>query len=124
MNSAYVPQRQFSVKRKAGKHNTSIGSEEKSWQNKVVESEREASIRSDKSYYFDNKVLKEFKEANSSYKLCWQKNTFFPASCNIRSTTILRGNDPFSEILFWRSRVSTAIQTQTKILDYAYSCLQ
>ena len=70
MNSAYVPQRQFSVKRKAVKHNTSIGSEEKSWQNKVVESEREASIRSDKSYYFDNKVLKEFKVANSSYKLC------------------------------------------------------
>lgn len=70
MNSAYVPQRQFFAKRKAGKHNTSIGSEEKSWQNNVVENEREASIRSDESYYFKNKVLKEFKVANSRYKLC------------------------------------------------------
>ena len=72
-----MPQRQFFVKRKAGKHNTSIESEEKSWQNKAVESEREASIRSDESYYFNNKVLKEFKVANSCYRLCWKKKTRF-----------------------------------------------
>ena len=33
-------------------------------------------------------------------------------------------NDPFSEVLLWCSRVSTTFQTQTKILDNAYSCLQ
>ena len=61
---------------------------------------------------------------NSRYKLCWKKTRFSPLPVIYAAPQFWVGNDPFSEILLWCSQVSSAIQTQTKILDNAYSCLQ
>ena len=62
--------------------------------------------------------------ANSRYKLCWKKTRFSPLPVTYATPQFWVGNDPFSEILLWCSRVRSAIQTQTKILDNACSCLQ